>query len=331
MKKIVSAVAVVALLGVFQANAVVVFNDTFDTTLGSGGVWDDLNSNDLASRQAAGTTNSTYTLGLSNGRTLIGPAAGIATMPQPLLMRSNFGTATNGWVAVDLDTDFGSDLAGGKWSFSYDGRVAGTAANGGWAGFSIGNPADTPNGAGSAIGINIFQGGGVAVWSYGSVLANPNIPTPATLDYTIDVEVDEVAGTIHATFTDANNPAGHDLGTHNITFADGSRFFEFRNFTATGAADDKFVDFRVDNVLIELDEAAVAPPIGDISTELLSTGLALTWASTNGFNYAVQSKDDLITGSWTNHITGIPGVAGDLTVTTAVDQAQSFYRVVVEE
>ena len=76
-----------------------------------------------------------------------------------------------------------------------------------------------------------------------------------------------------------------------------------------------------------------APPIGNISWELLSgtNGLALTWLTTNGFNYAVQSKDDLVTGSWTNHITGIPGVAGDLTVTTAVDQAQSFYRVVVEE
>ena len=247
-KTTIGAIAVVAVLASLSANATVIFSDTFDTTLASGGVWDDLNSNDLISRQAAGTTSSTYTLSQSNGRTLIGPAAVGGTMLQPLLMRANFGAATSGWIAADLDTDFGSELAGGQWTFSYDGRVAGTAANDGWSGFAIGNPADTPNGGGTAFGMNIRQSGGIAVWSYGNVVGNPNLSTPATADYTLDVDVDEIAGTIHATFTDANGAS--DLGTYNIAFTDSSRFFEFRNLTADGTADG-FVDFRVDNVMIE--------------------------------------------------------------------------------
>lgn len=245
MKKTISAIAVVSVLASLSANATVIFSDTFDAETS---VWDNLNT-ELTVRQAAGTTSSSYTLSRSNARTLIGSAAGTGTMPKPLLMRANFGTATNGWVAADLDTDFGSELAGGKWTFSYDGRVAGTAANDGWSGFAIGNPADTPNGSGTAFGMNIRQSGGIAVWSYGSVVGNPNLSTPATADYTLDVDVDEIAGTIHATFTDVNGAS--DLGTYNIAFADSSRFFEFKNFTATGAADDKFVDFRVDNVTIE--------------------------------------------------------------------------------
>ena len=250
-KTTISAVVAVALLGVLSANATVIFNDTFNTPSTSG-VWNDLNSNDLASRQAAGTTGSTYTLGTgAQAQTLIGSAGGTGTMPEPLLMRSHFDGTSGGTTVVDLDTDFGSSLAGGQWTFSYDGRLAGTAPNGGWAGFAIGNPADTPNGGGTALGINIFQSGGVAVWSYGSILANPNIPTPATQDYALNVDVDEVAGTIHATYTDANNPTGHDLGTYNITFVDGGRFFEFKNLAATSATASGFVDFRVDNVKIE--------------------------------------------------------------------------------
>ncbi|RKX44509.1 MAG: hypothetical protein DRP64_06410 [Verrucomicrobia bacterium] len=72
-------------------------------------------------------------------------------------------------------------------------------------------------------------------------------------------------------------------------------------------------------------------PIGDIVLEQLvgTNGLALTWFTTAGYNYALETKSDLTTASWTTNTT-VAGIGGDLTVTTAVDQAQSFYRVIGE-
>jgi len=80
--------------------------------------------------------------------------------------------------------------------------------------------------------------------------------------------------------------------------------------------------------------ATPTPPleIGDVTLDLLpgTNALTLTWATINAYNYAVESKIDLLDESWTTNTTGIVGTGGDITVTTAVDQAQSFYRVIGE-
>ena len=328
----VGSIAFVVLFGVLSANAVVIFSDTFDA---EADVWDNLNT-ELPVRQAAGITNSTYTLDLQNtGVILIGPAAGIATTPpltSPILIRANFDAGTAEAPVVELDTDFGSSLVGEIWTFSFIGNRGLTAANSGWIGFAIGNPTNFVTHAG--IGLTMNSAGGGGIWLNG-VRQDGNLPHPsyASGPFRMTVNVDERAGTVQMIYDDLDDPNHdpYDMGTFSFSFADNDRYFDFRNFTAESTPSG-FVDFRIDDVEIVLtSEPLPPPPIGVISTEVLSTGLALTWASTNGFNYAVQSKDDLVTGSWTNHVTNIPGVAGDLTVTTAVDQAQSFYRVVVEE
>ncbi len=74
------------------------------------------------------------------------------------------------------------------------------------------------------------------------------------------------------------------------------------------------------------------PPIGNIAMAWLpgANGLALTWSTGSGYDYALQSKASLTNGDWVADMTGIPGTGGDVTVTTAVVQAQSFYRVISE-
>lgn len=83
---------------------------------------------------------------------------------------------------------------------------------------------------------------------------------------------------------------------------------------------------------VKLRKWAPLSEIGDITlTQLLGTdGLALTWDTDDGYDYALETKLHLTDLNWTiNQI--VPGVDGSVTVTTAVDQAQSFYRVTAEE
>ena len=76
-----------------------------------------------------------------------------------------------------------------------------------------------------------------------------------------------------------------------------------------------------------------APPIGDVALAWIAgTGdLALTWNTGVGYLYALQSKSNLVDGTWADDTTGIMGAGGDVTVTTTVGQVQSsFYRIILE-
>ena len=76
------------------------------------------------------------------------------------------------------------------------------------------------------------------------------------------------------------------------------------------------------------------PEIGDIAVEYLGApGLALTWTTANGFNYALLKKGDLaLDPTWSTNQSGIPGEAdGSTTVTAAVDSAQAFFKVISED
>ncbi len=70
--------------------------------------------------------------------------------------------------------------------------------------------------------------------------------------------------------------------------------------------------------------------IGDISLSIEGSDAIVTWNGTHGVSYALQSKGDLVVDSWSNEVSGIPGVAGTMSATSSVSSAKSFYRVVVE-
>jgi len=76
------------------------------------------------------------------------------------------------------------------------------------------------------------------------------------------------------------------------------------------------------------------PPvvIGDVMLDLLlgTNALTLTWLTEMDRDYAIETKSDLLIPGWTTNMMGILGTGGDITVTTGVDQVQSFYRVVGE-
>jgi len=73
------------------------------------------------------------------------------------------------------------------------------------------------------------------------------------------------------------------------------------------------------------------PPAIDpiIMNPLPGNAFAITWDTVAGYDYALDTKTNLLNAGWTLD-TVVPGIAGSVTVTTTVDQAQSFYRVTSE-
>jgi hypothetical protein len=73
-------------------------------------------------------------------------------------------------------------------------------------------------------------------------------------------------------------------------------------------------------------------PIGDIvmAGPLAGGGMTLSWNSIDGQIYVVEINGNLVYGTWQSLGSSIIGTGGELTVTTAVDQAASFYRVISE-
>ena len=86
----------------------------------------------------------------------------------------------------------------------------------------------------------------------------------------------------------------------------------------------------VDNVsVVESDPYPPVPEI-NITIERLpgASGLALSWNTEPWGNYTVLNKSSLSAPSWSTHWADIPGgSSGSLTVTTTVDQVQTFYQV----
>ena len=82
---------------------------------------------------------------------------------------------------------------------------------------------------------------------------------------------------------------------------------------------------------VKLRKWAPLSDIGDIALAQLpgTNGLALTWDTDEGYDYALETKSNLPIGNWTTNMV-VPGVGGSVTVTTAVGQARAFYRVTSE-
>ena len=87
----------------------------------------------------------------------------------------------------------------------------------------------------------------------------------------------------------------------------------------------------INAIVIEAISDEPAPEIGNIAIESLSgtDAIAITWATAIGVDYALENKLGLDVTDWTTNTT-ISGTGGNISVTTTVDQAQSFYRVIGE-
>jgi len=231
----------------YQEEPQVIFADSFDVIAD---VWDNLNT-ELPTRQAEGVTNGTYTLGLTSGNTLVGSAAALGEFLKPVLVRVNTSGGGGGHAALDLDTDFGGILNGSTWTLSYKGRIDASVGFTGWAGFSVGNPADTPSGAGTGFGFNMHSDGTYQAWTNGTLVADvADIYSIAGLHYTLAATFDEAVGIVQLTYSDAV-VGNTDLGTFPTAFAGGSRFVELRNHVDTSTGDG-IVDMRYDDLSISV-------------------------------------------------------------------------------
>ncbi len=318
----------------------VIFRDTYDV-ISDTNLWDNLNT-ELATRQAVGVKSSTYTLSMTtNNSFLVGPVSAGQGFNKPVLMEVQPGHEPfgSGDAHFNLDTDFGANLAGEEWSLSYDGywlippALQGGATAPKWIGFAVGEQGLTGDGAFSVL---MFESGSFQIFSGSTLIAHTNTGHNVLNEfYTFTADFDEVAETAQLTYLSATT--NMTIGTFSTSGAwtNSSRFVELRNKvfpTVYPAAHPEFiVDFRVDNLTIF--SSWIQPPfsIGDITLDLLpgTNALSLTWLSQEDRDYAVVTKTDLTEASWGTNTT-VAGTGGDVTVTTAVDQAQSFYRVVGE-
>ncbi|RKX35417.1 MAG: hypothetical protein DRP64_19345 [Verrucomicrobia bacterium] len=315
-----TAVAIIVLLGSLSANAQVIFQDTFNAPDSS---WGDVN-NDLATRQAGGTTGSTYSL-VNSGD----PGTSSVIFDNRLWMRIE---NIQGDSFVSLDTDFGPSLLNTTWTLSFTSFRGGSGVGHGWSAFSVGtnNAPATPFANG--FGLIIRGSGGWTAFNGGSVVGDGNLGfAMAHAWYDLTATFDEASNTVSVVM-DHSVEGVVNLGPFPTSFGTaGTRFVGLRNFV-DAIADGTQVEMFTDDLQIEVHEVIPPPEIGLIAIDQLSgtNALSLTWATGAGYSYTVESKPDLLLSGWTNDITGIVGTGGDVTVTTAVDQAKSFYRVIGE-
>ncbi len=121
----------------------------------------------------------------------------------------------------------------------------------------------------------------------------------------------------------------------------GSDVFSVGRSSGSGEAQwfaGKLDEIRVYNGVLSLAEiqALMVPTLADIGTITIAgpiaitggQGMTISWSNTgNGQSYEVQAKYNLVIDDWTT-ITTATGNGGGITVTTAVDQAETFYQVI---
>ncbi|MDF7807736.1 hypothetical protein P4E94_09830 [Pontiellaceae bacterium B12219] len=73
--------------------------------------------------------------------------------------------------------------------------------------------------------------------------------------------------------------------------------------------------------------------IGDVSIEMISGGadVVISWATSEYGTFALEATDSLTFPVWGNVATGIPGTGSEVSVTTIVSEAASFYRAYIED
>lgn len=301
----------------------IIFLDTFEMPT-TNMVWDFVNTN-LNARQAVGSTGSTYTPFISDGNSfLLGPENVGLGFDQPILMRRY---ANGGQTILDLNTDFGPDLAGENWTLSYDGNLAVGNPVGvvGWTAVTVGGT-NGANAVFNGLSILMHPNGVIDVFDSTNLVGKIVTGSPRANEYyTLTADYNETSETLGLSYESAGYSTNQIFSTPGAWDVGDSRYIEMRHQTFTNSAP-PVVEWRFDNLMVSVDYAP--PTIGNLTIELLPSGsdVGISWGSDASLSYTVEENDDLVTGSWATNATGIAGTGGSITHTAAVGSVQ-FFRV----
>lgn len=159
-------------------------------------------------------------------------------------------------------------------------------------------------------------------WYATEVLVVTSTPEADGWRYTRDLDLGS------ASWYTVNVVEGSDISIGSATNAPTSGYIVGSGIYVEG----KTGHHRFDDFAVKVLPKSPPPPIGDIAVDYLGApGLALTWSTTNGYDYTLLKKTDLTSSTWNVYSNGIPGGASSVTVTTEVDSAEAaFYKVTSE-
>jgi len=265
------------LLVALPANAQVLFEDTFEVLTP---VWDDPNT-ELPARQTGGSAGSTYSYSADSANSLLIMNSGGIPSGSALVRIIASGDNSRATI-LDLDTNFGAELSNSVWSLSYEGHIGASVVYSGWAGFSVGNPAGSPDGVDAGFGMIVDAAGVFKILNNGMLAGVADMGYDlAGKHYAINATFNESAGTAKITYSDATT--NFNVGTYSAAFADDSRFIELKNYVAS-ASGAGFVDWRVDNLTIEIIDADLPPDPDEGITETFEVEDGVTSGMIDGQN-----------------------------------------------
>jgi hypothetical protein len=250
------------LLGAHQTRAaVLIFEDTYNYTTGAPGDQTNL-STDLAARQAGGTTTSTYTE-QTGGTTTTTRDALMTNIngASQLRFRTSNPSSSSSQMAVDLNTNFASNLAGLHYKISLTNLAftrANTTATDVWFAISVGDSDVTgPNNASADVSALIQAAGSVTKWQDNSNAGSQN--SGLSLNYGFatryalaELHIDETTATNTAWvyFEDMNGNTFTST-PWNITFANTTtRLIELRAHQGATGTDGTDMSVYVDTMRI---------------------------------------------------------------------------------
>ena len=110
----------------------------------------------------------------------------------------------------------------------------------------------------------------------------------------------------------------------------GDSFVALFNVSGTGITTETWAaEFETAAKTFTLLDNGELVPIGDIMIGNTGAGTAVSWNATDGQAYAVEYKNNLVSDpAWLNYTSLVAQTGGGISVTTTVDQAETFYRVV---
>lgn len=263
--------------------ATTVFADTFDYS-GTPAPQTDLTT-DVAARQAGGTVTSSYTkqtTGSAGNVAALNVANGQDTL---LLQSSNLSGTSASQSAVNLGTNFATQLVGKNYAISLTDLVF-TRGNADvtdvWFSISVGDSAtgiDGPNQASADAGLLIRSNGAMTKWEDSTNLGS-HTPAGMTLNFGFstrfamaELRIDETGATktAQAYFKDTGGNE-YTSPTWNIEFEDNTnRYFELRAHQGGTGTDGTILDLQIDSIAI------TAVPEPDVSTLLGGLGVLALW------------------------------------------------------
>ncbi len=248
------------------SSGVTVFSDTYEYS-GTPNPQTNL-ATEIATRQAGGTTASTYT------EQIAGPVANDAALNvdnglDVLRLRTTNPSTGASQAAVDLNTNFAPTLANKIYTVTFNdlwftrGTVDITDV---WFALSVGDTSPSisgPNNAQTDFGLLLrAQGSGHAIWRDNSNTGGAFNLTGSGADYGFSTRYQQVVMTIDETAGIANATGKIDVTTANGTFSSPvfnfgfdnvtDRYFEFRAHQNSTGTDGQFMDVRIGSVAIDV-------------------------------------------------------------------------------